>query len=144
MRTRGSNDANPWTSAATERDWDDRGCEQPRHVGGRPGVGRAAAVVQAHDALDDRHVGTRGAVQEQRGDEVLADEDRVEVAAGASGGERVVAGVDVVGADLVRGDGEPAAAQRRHEPGRDGGLAGTGRGGGEDEAGYHSIPRCPF
>ena len=63
---------------------------------------RAAPVEQAHDALDHRDVRAGGAVQEQRHDQLLADQHRVEVAPGPAGGQRVVAGVDVVRADLVR------------------------------------------
>ena len=74
--------------------------------GGEP-IGPDPPVVQAHHALDDGDVGTGGAVQEQRHDPVLADEVRVEVATGTPGGQRVVAGVDVVGPDLVPADAEP-------------------------------------
>ena len=108
------------------------------------GRGEAVAtdlpVVQAHHALDDGEVGAGGAVQQQRHEAVLADEVRVEVAAGAAGGERVVAGVDVVGADLVAADGVAGAGERGHQPGGDGGLAVAGGGRGDDEPGegYHA------
>jgi len=103
----------------------------------------AAAVVQAHDALDDRDVGTLGAVQEQRNDELFTDEHRVEVATRPSGGQRVVAGIDVVGADLVRAHAQPADLQRSHQPGRDRRLARTGGRRGDHQArdAHHSIPR---
>ncbi len=52
-------------------------------------------------------------VGEHRHDLVLADQPRVEVAAGAPGGQRVVAGVDVVRADLVRRDGQAALRAAR-------------------------------
>ena len=56
---------------------------------GGGGEARAAhaAVVQTHDALDDRDVGGsrhRGAVQEQRDDPLLADQVRVAVAGGSA------------------------------------------------------------
>ena len=124
--------------------------EQPRDVRGRrevPAAGRA--VEQAHHALDDRDVGRgRGAgpVGEHRHDLVLADQPRVEVAARASGRQRVVAGVDVVRADLVWRDGQAALAQRAEQPGGDRCLAVTAARGRDDDTrhGYHSMPRWPF
>ena len=91
----------------------------------------------------------RGAVQQQRHQPVLADEERVEVAAGPAGGQRVVAGVDVVGADLVPAGSSPSAPQRGHQPGGDGGLAVPGgrrgdRPAGARSTGHHSMPRWPF
>ncbi len=89
---------------------------QPGDVGGRgEAVGAEAAVVQAHDALDHGDVRAAGAVQQQRGDPLLADEVRVQVAARAAGGDRVVARVDVVRTDLVAGDGVSAVAQGGHQ-----------------------------
>ena len=92
-------------------------------------------------------------MQQQRDEPFLADEVRVEVAARPAGGEGVVAGVDVVGADLVARDDVPGSAQRGHQAGGDRRLAVTGRRGGDDESrqadrspmiSYHSMPRWPF
>jgi hypothetical protein len=105
------------------------------------------AVEQAHHALDDGDVGrarVQRAAQEQRGDPLLADQPGVEVAARPPGRQTVVAGVDVVGADLVRGDGEPAGGERGDEPGGDRGLARVAaRRGHHDprQRGHHSMPR---
>lgn len=124
-------------------DQDDRGVEQPSHVRGRAVRRGAAAVVHPHHALDHGDVGTAGAMEEERRDQVLAAQHGVEVAARAAGGEGVVAGVDVVGADLVRRDGEASSTQRRHQPGGDRGLAVAGRRCGDHDPrdAYHSIPR---
>ena len=65
----------------------DRRAEQPGDVRGAersltaPSPG-PPPVEQAHHALDDRDVRAAGAVREQRRDLVLADQPRVEVAAG--------------------------------------------------------------
>ena len=102
-------------------DEDDRRVQQPRHVRRRrevpPVAGSTAgdAVEQAHHALDDRDVGGFRRARppgEHRRDLVLADQPRVEVAAGPARGERVVARVDVVRADLVRRDRQAPRAQR--------------------------------
>ncbi len=101
-------------------------------------------VVQAHDALDDGHVGPVRAVQEQRRDQVRGGEPGVQVAAGAARRQGVVAGVDVVGTHLVRRDRETPGREGGHQPGRDRRLTGTGRGRGNDQAAHHSMPFCPF
>ena len=84
---------------------------------GRHGV-VDAAVEQAHHALDDGDVradaaraGTAAPISSS------PTSTRVQVAAGPPGGQRVIAGVDVVGADLERRDPVPgAAAARRSNP----------------------------
>ena len=96
---------------------DHRGVDQGRDVGGR-GEPLAAdlAVEQPHHALDDGEVGRLGvarAVQQQRGDLVGPAQVRIQVAAGPAGGQGVVAGVDVVRADLEPGDLRPS---RRKAP----------------------------
>src|SRR5690606_8875781 len=103
-------------------------------------------VVQPHDTFDHGDVRAGGAVQEEGSDEVLADEMRVEVAAGSAGGEGVVAGIDVVGTDLVARHDMAGAAQRRHETRGDGGLPVPGCRCGDDYTwnSHHSIPRWPF
>ncbi len=85
-------------------DQHDGGGQQPGHVRGAGEVacGRARAVEQAHDAFDHADVGRAAAVPEQRRDQVLADQERVQVAAGSPGRGGVITGVDVVRADLVR------------------------------------------
>ena len=74
---------------------------------------RDPAVEQPHHALDDGDVGPGAAVPEERADQMLADQHRVEVATRQAGGQRVVAGVDEVGADLERRDAVPG---RRSAP----------------------------
>jgi hypothetical protein len=130
-------------------DQDDGRAEQRGDVRRRPLRRAATAVEQPHHALDHGDVGAARTVQEQRAQALGPDQHRVEVAAGAAGREGVVAGVDVVGADLVGADPQPAGGERRHEPGRDGRLAGAGgRGATTSRAGrhggHHSIPRWPF
>src|SRR6185437_163200 len=57
-----------------------------------------------------------------------------------------VAGVDVVGADLVRRHPQATAPQRGHQAGGHGGLAVARAGAGDDQAGlaHHSMPACPL
>ncbi|MPN04651.1 hypothetical protein SDC9_151896 [bioreactor metagenome] len=105
-------------------------------------------VVEPHDPLDHRDIGTRGAVREQRCDASGAAQPGIEVAAGQSGGQRVIAGIDVVGADLERRHPQPAGAQCGHQPDADGGLARARVGCGQQQARigghHHSIPAWPF
>src|SRR6202000_2034439 len=60
--------------------------------------------------------------------------------------EGVVAGVDVIGADLVRGDLQAAGPQRAQQAGGDRRLAVAAAGRRDDNTGdvHHSMPRCPF
>ena len=84
---------------------------------------------------------------EQRRDQLLADHERVEVAAEPAGGERVVARVDVVRADLERADPQPARRSAAIRPvatvvlplPEAGAAMTTPR-----RDGYHSMPRWPF
>ena len=131
-------------------DEQDGGAGQRGDVGARgETVGAEAPVHEAHDALEHRDVrGGRvgGPPGEQRLDEVLADEPRVEGAARPAGGERVVAGVDVVRADLGRGHGQSTAGEGGHDPHGDRRLA-VARRGRRDEhpgEGHHSMPFWPF
>ncbi len=93
------------------------------------------AVEQPHHALHDRQVRARRAVQEQRGDPLRAAQIRVQIAAGAAGGQGVVARVDVVRPDLVRRDRQTGLGEGRHQAGGDGRLARAGGGRGDDETG---------
>jgi hypothetical protein len=142
--------------AGRVRDVDDQHHRRPgdgRHVRRRgETVAADLTVVETHDALDDRDVGRLGprrgsakssTVQEQRDEPLLADQVRVEVASGSSGGEGVVARVDVVGPDLVARHGAAGPSQRRHESSRDRRLAMAGGGRSDDDAGqaHHSMPR---
>jgi hypothetical protein len=109
------------------------------------------AVVEAHHALDDRDVGVLGAMQEQRHEPFLTHEVRVEVATRPSGGEGVIARVDVVGPHFVTRHGVAGSPQRRHQAGGDGRLAVAGRRSSDDESrqiaapprgkAHHSMPR---
>ena len=117
----------------------DRGAGERGHVRRRAEtVAAESPVEEPHDALDDGDVGgavgPRG-VQQQRLDECLAAEHRVEVAPGAAGREGVVARVDEVGPDLEAADGVPGGAQGSHEPGGDRRLAVARAGRGDDDAG---------
>jgi hypothetical protein len=117
-------------------------------VGGR-GVlpGAALAVEEAHHTLHHRDARAPRAVGEERGYELRAGEEGVEVAAGTSGGHGVVGGVYEVRADLEGGDAEAPRLprERGHEAGGDRGLARARVGSGDDDTGclYHSMPFCP-
>ncbi len=115
----------------------DRGLGQACDVrgGGEP-VGAQTPVEQAHHTLHDGDVGTACAVQQQGHDAFLADQMGVEVPSGTPGGQRVETRVDVVGADLVAAHGQPGVTQRRHQAGRDGRFARSGRRRGQHEAGH--------
>ena len=104
--------------AAVDHQYDLRP-EQPGHVCRRAVPVGEAPVEEPHHAFDDRHLGPGRAVPEQWRDPVLADQHRVQVPARPPGGQGVVAGVDVVGADLERRHGGTAPAQRGRQPGRD-------------------------
>ena len=128
------------TGAGHVHDEHDRRVDQPGDVCGRGhALGADRPVVQAHHTLDDRDVGGAGserAVQEQRRHPVLALQHRIEVARRSAGGQRVVAGIDVVRPDLVPRDLEPATAQCRHQAGRDRGLPVPGARRSDDDAGH--------
>ena len=139
-------------------DQDDGRAQQPRDVGrgAEAGISRAwagagagsrvRAVEQAHHAFDDGDVRAPGRVEEQRDDPVRTAQERVQVPGRAPGGQRVVAGIDVVRAGLVAGDGEAGRAQRGHQPAGHRGLpAARGRGRDHEPGGrHHSIPFWPF
>ena len=80
---------------------DHRGAEKFGDLRGGP-AGRGdrllvdAAVEQTHHAFDHGDVGVPRAVPVQRPDQLLADQHRVEVAAGPARGQGVIAGVDEV------------------------------------------------
>lgn len=135
------------------RDEDHRAAGEGGQVGRRrEAAGADPAVEEPHDAFDDRHVGEvgrLGAVEEQGNDEFLGGQPGIEVATGAAGGERVIAGVDVVRADLGRRDSVPRPAQGSHDPDGDRGLALTRRRCRDDDPGqagrsHHSMPFWPF
>ena len=110
--TSGSKVARPCTTAAAVRetlgdvhDQHDRRPGQAGDVGGRGEARRRRSARRTGPSRPRpprrRRVRRHRAVQQQRDDPLLADQVRVEVAARAAGGQGVVAGVDVVGADLV-------------------------------------------
>ena len=102
------------------------------------------AVEQPHDALDDGDVGARAAVPVQRTDQLLADQHRVEVAAGPARGQRVVAGIDEVRADLERRDPVSGPPQRAHQTRCHRGLSAARRRRGDDHGGraHAALPRA--
>ena len=86
-----------------------RGAHTDRvHLGGI--VGGDPAVEESHDSLDDRDVGVGNSGREQGPDQVGSDQVGIEVATDTSRGDRVIAGIDVVGADLERRDATPRPA----------------------------------
>lgn len=110
-------------------------------AGDADGVRIDAAVEQAHHAFDHGDVATVAAMQEERADEVLPHQHGVQIAARPPGGQRMIAGIDEVGAHLERRDAVPGPPQRPHQAGGDGGLAATRRGRGDDDGGHaHADP----
>src|SRR5207248_199113 len=102
---------------------DHRRVDQVRDVRGRRELAATyGAVVEAHDAFDDSEVCATRSVGEQVADPLLPDEERIEVAARPTRRERVIAGVDVIRADLERSDAQPGPRERRDQSGGDGGL----------------------
>ena len=97
------------------------------------------AVVEAHDALHDGDVGPGAAVTKERCDELGPGEEGVEVAPGAPAGQRVVAGIDEVGADLEARRAQAARGERREQAGGDRGLAGTRARPADDDARDHAA-----
>ena len=129
---------------------DHRRRDQTGHVrgGGEP-VAADLPVEQAHHPFDHGDVGglrRHRPVQQQRDDLILGAQVRVEVAAGATGGQGVVAGVDVVRSDLEAGHLQALGAQRAHQPGghRRLPVARAWRGHHQPRQAYHSMPRWPF
>ena len=95
------------------------------------------AVEQAHDALDAGDVGglrDEGAVEQERNDALGALHVGVEVAPDPTAGRRVVAGVDVVGADLVGAHADAPVVQGCEEAGRHHRLAAAGGRRGDDDS----------
>ena len=129
-------------------DEDHRSPEHRGHLGrgavGGTGGGRTdAAVEQTHHALDDRDVGVVAAVPEQGSDQRVTDENRIQVAAGASRRQPVIAGVDEVRPHLERRHSAAGRAQRAHQAGRHRGLAAArGGSGNHDRRGAHHSPAC--
>ena len=94
--------------------------------GSRRAYALAAAVIEAHDALDDGDIRAVHRLGEELRQDLLRHEPAVEVVSGPAAGHRVVARVDVVGADLEGLDGDALLAQRREKPRRDRRLARAG------------------
>ena len=129
--------------AARVDDQDHRRAEESGDVSGRAAcVFVDAPVEQAHHALHHGDVGAGAPVPVQRADQVLADQDGVEVAAGPAGGQRVVAGVDVVGTDLERRDGVAGAPQRTDQTRCDGGLSAARCGRGDHDGWDAHLLTC--
>ena len=140
-RTAGSNERKPCSSAATLRD-----CprQSTTSTTGAPSSPATCAVEPCPSArrpskspITPSTTATSAPAAPCRNSGAirsLADQHRVEVAARPPGGERVVAGVDVVGADLERRHGRAPPAQRGHQPGRDRRLPAARRRRRDDEA----------
>ena len=103
-------------------------------------------VEQPHHAFDHRDLRAVGAVGVQRPNQPLPHQDRVEVASGPAGRQRVVAGVDEVRAHLERRDRMPGLSQRTDQTRCDRGLSAARRGCGDDDGrdAHHSMPFCPL
>ena len=118
----------------------DRGAQQLGNVGGAGQLAPSGgAVVKAHHPLDHGHLSVLRAVAEQRCDQLRPGQEGVEVAPGPAAGERVVAGVDEVGADLEAGGPHAATAQCGQYAGGHRGLAGAGAGAGDHQARDHAT-----
>ena len=122
-------------------DEDDRRLCEPSDVSRRGETVRAESTVEkAHDTFDDgnvRRVRLVGPGEQKRRDAFLTLHPRIEVAPDAPRGERVVAGVDEVRADLGRRHVQPARGQRGHDTDADRRLALPRRGRSEDDAREH-------
>ena len=84
------------------------------------------AVVEAHDALDDGDIRPLHRPRKELRQHLLWHEPAVEIMCRAAAGHRVVAGIDVVGADLEGLDRDALLAQGRQQPRRNRRLARTG------------------
>ncbi len=112
--------------------------------GGRTGHGGVdASVEQPHHAFDHGDVAAVAAVPVQRSDQFVADQHRVEVAAGPARRQRVIARVDVVGADLERRDPMSRLPQRTDQTRCHRGLS-AARGGRGDHDGRTYSRHSPF
>ncbi len=80
-----------------------RQAESRRQIGRRT-RGAMGAIEEAHDALDDDEVGIAAGRLEEGGTARLAHGPGIEIGAGPARGMGMKARVDVVGADLGRGD----------------------------------------
>ena len=116
-------------------DQEHRGVEEAGDVRGGRGRAVRSAVEQAHDPLDDQHVGALPGTGGEWSDGGGAAEPGIEVARRSAAGEGVVAGVDEVGADLGGGGAVPRGPERGQEAGRHRGLADSRVGTGDDEPG---------
>jgi hypothetical protein len=99
-------------------------------------VGRGA-VVEPHDALDERDVGAGGSARERRQHGGAPHHPAVEVVADRAGGARVVGRIEVVGAALEGDDAQAAVAQGRRQRHRDRGLADAAGDPGDAQSGGH-------
>ena len=127
---------------STIHDQHHRRTQQPRHVRRRAVPVGQPPVEQPHHAFDDRHIRARRTVPEQRRHAMLADQHRIEVPPRPPGREGVVAGVDVVGADLEGSHDGSAPPERGHQPGRDGRLPAARRRCRDDHRACHD-PETP-
>jgi hypothetical protein len=92
-----------------------------------------APVEEPHHTLDDRDVGTVAAVPVQRADELFGHQHRVQVATRPLRRQRVIAGIDEVGADLERRNSVARPPERAHQTRCHSGLPAAGRRRGDDD-----------
>ena len=119
--------------------------QQLRDVSGRGQLTTPrGAVEESHDAFHDCEVGALLPVPRERRNQLGTAQKGVEVAPRPSGGERVVARIDVVGPDLEALHDAPSRAQRADQAAGHGGLPGARARARDDDAGDHgATTRCP-
>lgn len=143
---------NAVTLAAGIDHQDHRGAKQSSDVRGGPRCGRApgrpnAPVEQPQHPFDHGDVRARNSMRVQGADKPLPHQYRVEIAAGPSRGQGVIAGVDKIRAYLKRRDGVTGLPQRSDQARRDRGLTAARRRRGDGHRGYphhHSMPFFPL
>ena len=111
---------------------DDRGPDDPSHLGGAPLHPTAAPVEETHHALDQGQVRAERSLGEHLLQRAFAQHPGIEVAAGPAAHVRQVGRVDVVGTDLEGLDREALRLEGRDQPCRQRRLPDTG-----GRAGYY-------
>lgn len=139
---------NAVTLAAGIDHQDHRGAKQSSDVRGGPRCGRApgrpnAPVEQPQHPFDHGDVRARNSMRVQGADKPLPHQYRVEIAAGPSRGQGVIAGVDKIRAYLKRRDGVTGLPQRSDQARRDRGLTAADAGAATATADTRITTRCP-
>jgi len=91
--------------------------EQPCHISRAAGIiQRADAVEEPHHPLDHGQLGAGAGRPKQRAHLLRPEQPGIQVPADPSGGQRVIAGIDIVRATLEGLDAEAPRAARRSAP----------------------------